>query len=260
MSTEEVNVRCPICNETSPQGYILCPFCGADLTITYETKIFAPVTYKDVWQRFKGQLLRPRVTAQEIADNPDSKAGFLFSVIIGFGLALQVIAFILHTHLLDAKFYIVILLVSWIIMFLLPLLLWLIGSLAIRITNRLFSGKANKKQIRSAVGYGLMPVAFAELFNGIFYLIALPWRTPNEFDFYAIFDAMLDLRNSFSNILGIIIHFLGLFAAIVYMIFIIKPASEFSWVETVIATSIPSIIFIILLITYYTTTSLTQPA
>ena len=39
MSTEDVIIRCPICNEVSPQGYLLCPFCGADLTVTYEQKL-----------------------------------------------------------------------------------------------------------------------------------------------------------------------------------------------------------------------------
>ena len=72
MSTDETNIRCSICRETVPQGYLLCPFCGADLTTTYETKIFAPVTWRDVWRRIRLLLTRPREIFEEIADNPDS--------------------------------------------------------------------------------------------------------------------------------------------------------------------------------------------
>lgn len=251
MSTEDVIIRCPICNEVSPQGYLLCPFCGADLTVTYEQKIFAPVTYKEVWFRFKSLIVKPRVIAQEIADNPDTKGAFLFIIAISLGLSLQVLSFIMHTKLLDAKFYIVVFIVGWIAILLLPTLVWLLGSWVIRLMTRLLGGKASRKQIRAAVGYGMLPIVFSELLNGILFLIALPWREPDQYDFTGIIDDMSFLRHSFIGVIGLIIHFLGLAAASVYMIFIIKPASEFSWLETAIATGIPMIVYLVLMIIYF---------
>ncbi|MCE7744554.1 MAG: hypothetical protein GPJ52_05410 [Candidatus Heimdallarchaeota archaeon] len=251
MSTEDVIIRCPICNEVSPQGYLLCPFCGADLTVTYEQKIFAPVTYKEVWFRIKSLIVKPRVIAQEIADNPDSKGAFLFIVAISLGLSLQVLSFVMHTRLLDMKFYPVVFLLGWIAILLLPTLIWLLGSWVIRLMTRLLGGKASRKQIRAAVGYGMMPIVFSELFIGILFLIALPWRDPDSYDFSAIFNDMSSLRHSFIGIVGLVIHFLGLAASSIYIVFIAKPACEFSWLETAIATGIPMIVYLILMIIYY---------
>jgi hypothetical protein len=251
MSVEDPIVRCPICNETSPQGYLLCPFCGADLTITYQQKIFAPVDYKEFWYRFKSLIVRPRVISQEIADNPDSKGGFLFSVAISFGMALQVLAFVMHVRALDWKFYPVVFLLSWIATFILPLLVWGISSLFIRIMAQLIGGKPSKKQIRAAVGYGMLPVVFAQILSGIFYLIALPWTTVGTSQFTVIIDAILGLRNSIAGYIGLVLEIIALLAAGVYIIFIAKPSCEFSWVETVISTGIPLIFFVVLLLTYF---------
>jgi len=255
MSTEEAIVRCPICSETSPQGYLLCPFCGADITVAYEQKIYAPVTYKETWFRIKSFVVKPRKISQEIADNPDSKAGFLFSIAISLGLATQIIAYIIHTHTLDWKFYPVIFIITWVATFLLPIVIWFLGSWIIRTMTRLLGGKASRKQIRAAVGYGMLPVVFAEVFNGIFLLVALPWRDPGTYDFDAIIEAMFDLRNSFAGIVAIVIHFASFVAAGVYIILIAKPACDYSWVETVIATGIPVLLFTVLLISYYVGTA-----
>ncbi|NHK32764.1 MAG: YIP1 family protein [Asgard group archaeon] len=251
MSVEDPIVHCPICNETSPQGYLLCPFCGADLTIAYQQKVFAPVDYKEFWYRFKSLIVRPRVISQEIADNPDSKGGFLFSVAISFGMALQVLAFVMHVRALDWKFYPLVFLLSWIATFILPLLVWGISSLVIRIMAQLIGGNPSKKQIRAAVGYGMLPVVFAQILSGIFYLIALPWVTVGSSQFTVIINAILSLRNSITGYIGLVLEITALLAAGVYIVFITKPSCEFSWVETVIATGIPLIFFVVLLLTYF---------
>lgn len=249
--SEDVAIRCPICNETSPQGYLLCPFCGADLTVAYQQKIFAPVDYKEFWYRFKSLIVRPRVISQEIADNPDTKGGFLFSVAISFGMGLQVLAYIMHVRALDWKFYPLVFLLAWIATFVLPLIVWALSSLIIRSMARLIGGKPSKKQIRAAVGYGMLPVVFVEILTGIFFLIALPRVTISSYQFSVIIDAILGLRNSIAGYFGIGLQFAGLLTASVYIIFIAKPACEFSWVETAIATGVPLIFFVVLLMTYY---------
>jgi len=251
MSVEDPIIRCPICNETSPQGYLLCPFCGADLTITYQQKIFAPVDYKEFWYRFKSLFVRPLVISQEIADNPDTKGGFLFSVAISFGMGLQVLAYIMHVRALDWKFYPLVFLLAWIATFVLPLIVWVFSSLIIRSMARMIGGKPSKKQIRAAVGYGMLPIVLVEIFNGIFYLIALPWDSVGSSQFSVIINAILGLKNSVAGYLGLGLQIISLLTAGAYIVFISKPACEFSWVETVIATGIPLIFFIVLLLTYY---------
>ncbi len=86
MSTDEALIQCPICKENAPQGYLLCPFCGADLTTIYETKIFPPVGYKEVWGRIKSLLTKPRSAFQDISSNPDSKGVILFIFAIAFAI------------------------------------------------------------------------------------------------------------------------------------------------------------------------------
>jgi hypothetical protein len=251
MSTEDPIIKCPICNETSPQGYLLCPFCGADLTVAYQQKFFAPVNYKEFWYRFKSLIVRPRVISQEIADNPDLKAGYLFSLGIAIGLALQVLAYLVHVRALEAYFYPLVFILVMIPTFVLPLIVWFFGSWIMRSITRLLGGKPSSKQIRAAVGYGLLPVVFVQIFNGIFYFIALPWGSVGSYVFDDIVDELLRLRNSVTGFIGIGLTFASFIAAGIYIVLIAKPASDFSWIETIIAVSIPVIFFFILLATYY---------
>ncbi|MHA1743045.1 MAG: YIP1 family protein [Candidatus Heimdallarchaeota archaeon] len=255
MSSEGTIVRCPICNETSPQGYLLCPYCGADLTAVYQEKLFPPVTYKETFFRIKRLITQPRMIAQDIADNPDNKASFLFSVAIAFAFSLQIVAYLIHTHSLNWKVYPGVFLLSWILTLLLPILVWLIGSWIIRTITRLLGGKATGKQIRAAVGYAFLPVTAAELLIALLFLIGLPWRTIDAVDIGIIVSQFLEMRNSFMGIFGMIIHFLGFLAAGFYMVLIVKPASNFSWIEAAISVGIPLLVFLILMITYYVGTS-----
>ncbi len=254
MSTDETNIRCTICRETVPQGYLLCPFCGADLTTTYETKVFAPVTTKDVGRRIRLLLTKPRDIFEEIADNPDSRGGVIFLFAISFCFSIQVLAYLAHIDILDNLTGFLVFIVVWILASIIPFISWFLASWVIRLTTKLLGGKAKGKQIRAAVGYGLMPIMFAEILAAFFLLVALPTYAPDVGDFYGVIDAMLAMRNSFAGIFAMVLHFLGIIVGAVFMVFIIKPASEFSWVETAFATGIPIVLFIILLITYYVTT------
>ncbi|MBD3189852.1 MAG: hypothetical protein GF308_04375 [Candidatus Heimdallarchaeota archaeon] len=251
MSEESAILRCPICQEAVPQGYLLCPFCGADLTVSYEERVYAPVNLKEVWHRTKSLIIRPQEIFQEIADNPDIIGGLFFMVAIALGFSLQIIAILIHTRTLIWSTSPLVLLLLWIFILILPVICWFLGSWIIWIFARLLGGKATKKQIRAAVGYGLLPVAIGELFIALFYLVALPWRSPDPIYFQEIFEAMDSLRNSFVGITGMILHFLSLLVGSAYMVFIIKNASNFSWAESIAATGLPAGLFIIVLITYY---------
>ena len=200
MSTDETNIRCSICRETVPQGYLLCPFCGADLTTTYETKIFAPVTWRDVWRRIRLLLTRPREIFEEIADNPDSKGGVIFLFAISFCFSLQVVAYLVHIEGLTNLFGFLAFIVMWILSSIIPFICWFLGSWIIRMMMRLLSGKATGKQIRSAVGYGLMPIMFAEILAAFFLLVALPSYAPDVGDFYEVIQVMGGMQNTFAGI------------------------------------------------------------
>ncbi len=250
LSTDEALIQCPICNENAPQGYLLCPFCGADLTTIYETKIFPPIGYKEVWGRIGALLTKPRSAFLDISDNPDSKGVTLFIFAIAFGMALQIFALLMHNYFFSWRLPVIFILM-WIFSLLLPLFIWLIGSFAIRTAARLLGGKASKKQIRGIVGYGMLPPTLASLFNAILYVIALPWNRTNIYDFTEVFATMTRFRNSFAGILGLIINILGFVVAGVFIVFMLKPASNFSWIEATVSTGLPVILFIALLLTYY---------
>ena len=250
MSTEEAIVKCPICQETAPQGYLLCPFCGADLTLSYQEKVLTPLSYKEVFSRIRFLIIKPRVTGEEIADNPDRKAGFLSLITISFAIAFQILALLIHNYLFNWRLPIIFLL-SWVFAFVLPAVIWGLASWFIRTFARLLGGKANKKQIRSAIGYGLVIFTITSLFNALLYLVALPWNRVNLAEFGEVFQSMRDMRNSFAGITGLIFNLIGILAAGIYMVFIVKPASDFSFLESAIATGIPVLIFFILLLTYY---------
>jgi hypothetical protein len=103
MSSDDPIVQCSICGEKVPRGYILCPFCGADLTVSYKTQVFAPVNWKETLRRIKLMIIRPREIFTEIAENPDTRGGFLFIVVISLMLAAQIMAYLIHARVLVWK-------------------------------------------------------------------------------------------------------------------------------------------------------------
>ncbi|MFW9923058.1 MAG: YIP1 family protein [Candidatus Thorarchaeota archaeon] len=250
MSTDESLIQCPICQEGAPQGYLLCPFCGADLTKIYEVKSFEYISYKEVWHRMRYLFVKPIQICKEIAENPDSKAGMIFLFAITFGLAFQVSSMLIHANISSWRTLLIFLAV-WIISLLPVALTWGILSLILIILSKLLGGKAKGKQISSAVGYGFMPVAVISVFNSLFYLIALPYSQIEALDYTEVFYTVLGYRNSFAGILGLILNIISFLGAGVYIALILKPANGFSWVEAGIAVGLPVIIFVALIISYY---------
>lgn len=251
MSQEEAILRCPICKEAVPEGYILCPFCGADLTAQYKEQLYPPVKLKDVWTRMKGLVLEPQFTFEEVSHNPDLLGALFFILAIALCFSLQIIALLIHIKVLKWGTSILLLLLLWVFLLALPAISWWLGSAIIYQLVKLLGGKVSKKQIRGIVGYSLFPVLTGELLNAVLYLVALPWREPNTIYYEETFSALRDLRNSFIGITALVINLLSLVAFGCYLAFFLKRASKFSWPETIFSVSLPLLTFIALLITYY---------
>jgi len=79
MSESESHV-CPNCSERSPAGYILCPYCGFDLSKLVRAKHRVRITFREKFSRIWRSLYDPRSSKRlftEIGVNPDRLGAFI---------------------------------------------------------------------------------------------------------------------------------------------------------------------------------------
>ena len=89
--SESESIICPNCSERSPAGYILCPYCGFDLTKMVRERERVRVTFREKLSRIYRSLYDPRESKRlfnEIGVNPDRIGAFLvlYLVAVSFGL------------------------------------------------------------------------------------------------------------------------------------------------------------------------------
>ena len=78
--SESESLVCPNCSERSPAGYILCPYCGFDLTKILKKAHRRPITFKERFSRIWRSVSDPRLSKilfREISVNPD-RIGVIF--------------------------------------------------------------------------------------------------------------------------------------------------------------------------------------
>ena len=129
----EDTVICPMCLERTPPEYIVCPYCGYDLTkIVYKVAMGALGT-REIFGRIRKVIQQPRLAMQDIADHPDRFGGILVMLALSMFLVLsRGPAYLLHSTtegLADFPYLTLpFLILGGFIFFLIPLIFWFLGS------------------------------------------------------------------------------------------------------------------------------------
>jgi len=184
----EEMMDCPRCFENVPSTYILCPFCGYDLTRLLEVKFRPPVYMRDRIRRAKGVVLDPLNTMTEIAENPDGKGVVLILLFYAFLSMIKVAVYAYHINI-DyvgfstaeqssvnsslAKALLALIFLGSMIFLLLPLFILFLGSFVIWLVIKLLGGKGTYFQTRVVVGYSLVPVLLGEILSILILFLGL---------------------------------------------------------------------------------------
>jgi len=173
------SIVCPNCNERSPAGYILCPYCGFDLTKILKKAQKIPITFKERFSRIWRSLSDPRLSKilfREISVNPDRIGVIFLLYFLSVAYATRIGAFMIKAsdpswH--DFHFYYFII-APWFIgfvFFFLALFGWAIATLIVWLVAKTLGGKAGLRDTFSIVGYSFGPLIAASLIYSIIVII-----------------------------------------------------------------------------------------
>ena len=175
----EEAIVCPMCLERVPPEYIICPYCGYDLTkLIYEVSAGA-LGIRGIIRRLYQVVRQPQLAMKDVADHPDRFGGVLImlalsiflllgwgtsyllrSGVIGFGGLLRTLPYLL---------------LSGFLFLIVPLMMWFLGSAIFWLIAKMLGGRGvNFAQTQSVVGYGLTPLVLWAALSIPLLLIGLP--------------------------------------------------------------------------------------
>lgn len=180
--SESESFVCPNCSERSPAGYILCPYCGFDLTKILRQAQKRAITLSERFSRIRRSASDPRnskMLFREIGVNPDRLGVFFLLYFLSVAYGTRLGAYVLKAgmenpssyHDFHFWFFIIFPWFGGIIFLFLALFGWLLCSLSIWLVAKTLGGKASLRDTYSIVGYSFGPLITASLVISVLILI-----------------------------------------------------------------------------------------
>ncbi len=197
--SESESIVCPNCSERSPGGYILCPYCGFDLTRILRARERIRVPFRETFMRIYRSLFDPRESKtlfEEIGVNPDRKGALFVLYLLSVAYAMRLGALVLKAstpswHDFHFWFFII---SPWIVgfaLFILAIFGWLTSGLLTWLIAKTLGGKAGYRDTLGVIGYALGPLITASVvISLIIVIIGAPLSSidANSSTAFTIFD------------------------------------------------------------------------
>ncbi|MHA2053809.1 MAG: YIP1 family protein [Candidatus Hodarchaeales archaeon] len=169
--SESESLVCPNCSERSPAGYILCPYCGFDLTKILRQTQRIEITFRERFSRIWRSLLDPRdskILFREVGVNPDRKGVLILLYLLSVAYATRLGAFTIKAssstwHDFHFWYFLIQPWLTGFVFLFLSVFGWFISSLVIWLISKTLGGKASLRDTYSIVGYSLGPLITASL-------------------------------------------------------------------------------------------------
>ncbi|MFW9855463.1 MAG: YIP1 family protein [Candidatus Thorarchaeota archaeon] len=177
--SEAESIVCPNCGERSPAGYVLCPYCGFDLTKIVRETHRVRVTFRErfsrIWRSFSDPRLSETLFA-EIGVNPDRLGAIMVLYLVSVAYALRMGAFVIKAstpswHDLALWFFII---APWIVGFafiFFALFAWIVSGIVVWLSAKTLGGKASLRDTMGIVGYSFGPLIPASLLISVLIII-----------------------------------------------------------------------------------------
>jgi len=180
--SESESLVCPNCSERSPAGYILCPYCGFDLTKIVKATQRVRITFKESFSRIWRGFFDPRQSKhlfKEVGANPDRRGAIITLILVSMAYASRIGVYAIKVssttwhdfHFWYALFFPFIV---WPAFFLLALFAWFILSTAIWLLAKTLGGKAGYRDTMSVVGYSVSPLISGSLIISLIVVLIGP--------------------------------------------------------------------------------------
>lgn len=259
---------CPSCGELVPIEYVVCVWCGFDLTAEHIRRSGIIIGRKEALQRMKRVTIDPVNAFKEIALIPDLKGPRYILYFIGVAMTLNMIAVfskldglafndeglqeitllnITADSAITIKVTTVIALTFLLIQPLFLLLIfnyiWRVATRFISYLSRTVGGTGDKEKIRSIIGYSLLPVLYGWTLAWLLRLLAGSVTVENPDSYSSIESALVEVsKTGIGAVANFIIILSWIWAAILAVIGISR-AARLSYIEGVIVAGFPYLLF-----------------
>ncbi|MFX0049789.1 MAG: Yip1 family protein [Candidatus Hermodarchaeota archaeon] len=180
--SESESLVCPNCSERSPGGYILCPYCGFDLTKIVRERQRVRITFRERFNRIWRSLYDPRLSKSlfhEIGVNPDRLGAFFVVYLLSVAYATRLPVLVFKgggSSSLDLLF-LFILISPWIVgigFIILAFFGWLFCGFIIWLIATRLGGRAGFRDTLGIVGYSFGPLITASICVNLVILVLGP--------------------------------------------------------------------------------------
>lgn len=261
---------CPECQELVPIEYVICVWCGYNLSAEHIKRAGIVIGRREIVQRVVKLTKDPINAFKEIALIPDLKGPRYIMYMIGIFMTLNMIAvfkklggmsynseesrIILYQGTRFQPSIAVTSVISLVFLIVQPLLLlfvfnlvWKVGTRIVILLSRTLGGKGDKLKIRSAIGYSLTPVMFGWAFSWLVRLVT-PSTTVTDTSYSGVEKAIIDVTKSGIGVVSTVVLYICWIWATILATIGVSKTSRISYIEAFIAAGIPFLFFMTIVI------------
>jgi hypothetical protein len=199
--SESESIVCPNCTERSPAGYILCPYCGFDLTKIVQRIQRVRITFRERFVRIWRSLYDPRQSRnvfREIGVNPDRTGALFVLFLLSVAYATRLGALVIKASTSsyhDAHFW-YFLISPWFVgigFFVIAIFGWFTSGIITWLAAKTLGGKAGLRDTLGILGYSLSPLIVGSLLINVLIVFLGPnlsTITLNSWTNYALFEIL----------------------------------------------------------------------
>ena len=254
---------CPSCGELVPLEYVVCVWCGFDLTAEQIRRTGIKIGRREAYQRMVGMVRRPQQTAKEIALIPDLQGGKSLLYFLGLIITLKMLVvfgklegtifndsdagFPLSSRfslIITFRFIVAIsfLIVQPVVLYLIFTGIWKLSARIILLLVRSVGGRGDLKKVRASIGYSLVPVFLGWALSTFFILFASKSSVGSGSSYSEISSAVDNITRSGIGLFSYILVLIGWIWTIVLMVITVRHAARLSVIESIVAAGIPTAI------------------
>lgn len=261
---------CPSCGELVPIEYVLCVWCGYDLTAEHIRRAGINIGRKEAIERMKKVVRNPVNAFKEITLIPDLTGGRLILYSIGFIMTLSMLSIFSKLQNLDynqegSGITISISIISFVISYkfmvgllfliLMPLILLFIFTMVWKLSTRIlkwlsksFGGTGQDEKIRATIGYSLLPVLFGWIMFLLVIIMVPKTTVSNTSSYDAVDAAVVSLTSKGIGLVAKIFLYIGWTWSAILSIIGMQRAARLSLFESIIVAGAPFGLFMLVVL------------
>jgi len=260
---------CPSCDELVPNEYVICVWCGFDLTAEKIRRAGITIDNRDALVRMQKVVRDPLNAFKEISLLPDLRGGKMILYAIGVMMTFNMLAifskldgmifnqsnlgqiflssryniFISVKFILDVVF----LIAQPLVLFLIFMIMWKLSGRILALLSKTFGGRGDREKIRAVVGYSMLPVLLGWTLAWLTRLLA-GHQSVGSVTYENVQSAVLAVSKSGIGFVGLLFIYAGWFWAIGLAVIGMREVGKLSWVEAVIVAGVPYVLFMFLIL------------